>query len=387
MKITFVANFMNHHQLPFSKAMIELTNNNYSFVAFEALPDERALMGYENMNMLPFVIRAYESKDMYDKAMNHIINDDMVIFGSCPDHVVNERHISGKPFIVYSERFFKKGTYRRFIPITYNKIKNRLLRYEGGNVSVICSSAYLPYDLKLLHSNFQTYKWGYFPEVKKYKNIDELIELKHPASIIWVARLIELKHPEVPILVAKRLREQGYTFDIKLIGNGKLKSKLQKMITDNHLEDCVHLLGAMSPEKVRYHMEKSSIFMFTSDRNEGWGAVMNEAMNSGCAVIASHAIGSVPFLVEDGVNGFIYRDGDIKDLTDKIKKLLGSKELQKKFGKNAYYTITDQWSAEVAARRLYEISKAKCTSQTEPIFENGPCSIASVIVPKYRSVK
>lgn len=387
MKITFVANFMNHHQLPFSKAMLELTNNQYCFVAFEDLPEERASMGYENMNMLPFVIRAYENRVMYDETMGHILNDDMVIFGTCPDEVVYERYKTGKPFIMYSERFFKKGIYRRFIPMTYKKIKNRLLRYEGGNVSVICSSAYLPYDLKLLNSNFQTYKWGYFPQVKKYESIEKIIELKHPASILWVARLIELKHPEAPILVAKKLKEQGYAFNIKLIGNGKLESKLQGMINKYGLDDCVHLLGAMSPEKVREHMEASRIFMFTSDRNEGWGAVMNEAMNSGCAVVASHSIGSVPFLVQDGVNGFIYRNGDIDDLTEKIKTLLVSPEKQKQFGLNAYATISGEWSAEVAAERLFEISKAKCFNRTEPVFENGPCSVASVIIPKYRSTK
>ena len=46
---------------------------------------------------------------------------------------------------------------------------------------------------------------------------------------------------------------------------------------------------------------------------EGWGAVLNEAMNSGCACIASHAIGSAGFLIEHGENGFVYRDGDMDD--------------------------------------------------------------------------
>ena len=49
-------------------------------------------------------------------------------------------------------------------------------------------------------------------------------------------------------------------------------------------------------------MEKSEIFLFTSDKGEGWGAVLNESMNSACAVVASHAIGSVPFLLKDGEN-------------------------------------------------------------------------------------
>ncbi len=50
------------------------------------------------------------------------------------------------------------------------------------------------------------------------------------------------------------------------------------------------MLGAMSPDKVRAYMERADVFLFTSDFNEGWGAVLNESMNSGCAVVASHAM-------------------------------------------------------------------------------------------------
>lgn len=384
MKITFVANFMNHHQLPFSNAMSELTNNSYCFVAFTPLPEEQERLGYEDMNQLPFVIRAYEGEDAYAAAMEKILGDDIVIFGSCPDEVVYERYRLGKPFILYSERFFKKGAYRRFIPLTYRKIKNRMLRYRGDKVRVICSSAYLPYDLKLLHCGLKTYKWGYFPAVKHYDNVDGLIQAKQPASILWVARLIPLKHPEAPLLMAKRLKAEGYTFQLNLIGNGVLEDKLRRMIAENGLEECVHLLGAMSPERVRDYMEKSRIFLFTSDRNEGWGAVMNEAMNSACAVVAGHMIGSVPFLLKNGENGFVYRDGDIDDLTSKVKLLLDSEERQTRFGKAAYETISGEWSAEVAARRLYALSKALCENTADPLFESGPCSAATVIMPTYR---
>ena len=36
---------------------------------------------------------------------------------------------------------------------------------------------------------------------------------------------------------------------------------------------------------------------------EGWGAVVNEAMNSGCAVVADHMIGAAPWLIRQGENG------------------------------------------------------------------------------------
>lgn len=60
------------------------------------------------------------------------------------------------------------------------------------------------------------------------------------------------------------------------------------------------------------------------------GAVLNESMNSGCAVIASDAIGSVPFLIKNGVNGIIYKDGNQKDLSQVLMELLDNPEKRKK---------------------------------------------------------
>ena len=50
----------------------------------------------------------------------------------------------------------------------------------------------------------------------------------------------------------------------------------------------------------------------TSNQEEGWGVVVNEAMNSGCVVIGSNLAGSVPYLIENGKNGLIYNCGDLQ---------------------------------------------------------------------------
>lgn len=383
MKVTFVANFMNHHQLPFSLEMDKLTQGNYTFVAVEALPDERKNMGYANMNDYPFIIKAYESEELYKEGLKKIETDDMVIFGSCPDEFIDLREKTGKPFIIYSERFLKKGTYRRFIPITYNKIYNRMLKFEKAKPGIIASSAYLPYDLKLLKSNFNIYKWGYFPEVKRYQNIENVLNGKEKATLLWVARFIKLKHPEHAIYVADRLKKAGYDFTLKMIGVGPLEEKIKRQIRKKGLEENVILLGAMSTEEVRLNMEKSEVFLFTSDFNEGWGAVLNEAMNSGCACVSSHAIGSVPFLVREDVNGFIYRSGNKKMLFNKVKKLLDNREIIRKAGENAYHTIADVWCPENATKRLYELIGNILEGDYTSEYTDGPCSKANVIYPKY----
>ncbi len=384
MKITYVANFMNHHQLPFSLKMQELTDGKYTFVAMESLSDERRILGYADMNDLPFVLKAYENKELYRKSIDHILNDDMVIFGTCPDTLLEQRCHTGKPFIIYSERFFKKGTYRRFIPITMKKIRRRMLQFQGKNVSVICSSAYLPYDLSLLHAKFQTYKWGYFPECEQY-NLNALLEKKRSnshISILWVGRLIKLKHPDDSIKIAKRLKEDGYRFELNIVGDGPMRAELEQMVRKYGLQNEVCFRGAKPSDEVRSYMEKANIFLFTSDFHEGWGAVMNESMNSGCAVVASHAVGSAPFLVKNGENGLIYKSGDIKHLYKCVRHLFDCPERIDELGKQAYKTITEQWNSDEAAARLFEIIKAKLSNSCDNLYEDGPCSIATVINPR-----
>ena len=150
------------------------------------------------------------------------------------------------------------------------------------------------------------------------------------------------------------------------------------MVKDKGLEDRVLLPGAMKPEQVRQHMERANVFLFTSDRNEGWGAVLNEAMNSGCAVAASHAIGSVPFLMRQKENGLIFRSGDWDDLYEKVKNLMSDPALRERYGQAAYETIAGEWNADEAARRFLCLAEALAAGKDTP-FAHGPCSRAEIL--------
>ena len=91
--------------------------------------------------------------------------------------------------------------------------------------------------------------------------------------------------------------------------------------------------------------------MFTSDFYEGWGAVLNEAMANGCAIVASCAPGSVPFLVSHNENGMIYKYGNYKNAYIAVKSLLDDPKKANKLGEKAQKTIFD-YNYKVAATRL-----------------------------------
>ncbi len=379
MTYVFVSNFFNHHQKSFSEVMNTLTGNKFYFIETGAMSDERKKLGWAICSYPAYVKRLYESDESYRFCGEIIDNAEVVIAGSAPEDCIKNRLKNNKLTFRCSERIYKNG-------YQWYKLPKRLISFylKSGrykNLYMLCASAYTATDFAKTRTFIdKNYKWGYFPEAKRYDNIERLIQDKKSASILWVARIIEYKHPEVPLELARRLKQDGYSFNINIIGSGILEEQVKQMIEEYHIDDCVHILGSMSPENVRIHMENSCIFLFTSDRNEGWGAVLNESMNSGCAVVASHAIGSVPFMIKDKINGFIYKNGDMDDLYTKVKYLLDNHEERHALAIKAYETITEQWNAENAASRLIQLSQTILKGDKRPnLFNDGVCSKAYVL--------
>lgn len=277
----------------------------------------------------------------------------------------------------YSERPYKNYTkIKAFI----SEILHHYRFLFNKRTYVLCASAYTAVD----HAQFGMYKnkmyrWGYFPKKIVY-DINDVLSNKQKKKLLWVGRLLNWKHPEDAIKVALKLKKDGYDFSLNICGMGEEEERLRLMIKEYGLINCVTLLGAVSAEKVRKYMDNAGIFLFTSDYNEGWGAVLNESMNSGCAVVASHAIGSVPYLLKHKENGLIYHSGNIQELYESVKYLLDNPSEQEKMGKKAYETIVNDWNAHKAAERLVKLSEKLLAGEKSPnLYQNGPCSKAEVI--------
>jgi len=158
-----------------------------------------------------------------------------------------------------------------------------------------------------------------------------------------------------------------------MLGNGALFNKIKRQIEKYDLKNEINLVGAVDSDKVREYMEKTNIFLCTSDKTERWGVVLNEAMNSGCVTIANKDIGGVPFLINDNENGFAY--SNFSDLYNKTIKVIDNKELREKMSINAYYTIAKMWTANNATNNLELLIDSINNKKENPIKE-GPASNA-----------
>lgn len=377
MKTVFVSNYYNHHQSSLCKSLFDATGENFRFVATSPISKERLAMGWGEQAQPEFVCDIHKAENNEAKCRQLIDGSDVVIWGDAPEHLVRNRINSKKLTFRYSERIYKKGYQVWRWPVRLLKFWQRYGKHK--NLYLLCASAYTAADYGK-HGVFlrKAYKWGYFPETKVY-DVDALLEAKNPNVLMWCGRYIDWKHPEAAVEVAKRLKAEGYSFELRMIGTGVMENSLNRLVEEYGLQDCVKLLGSMKPEQVRQQMEQAGIYLFTSDFNEGWGAVLNESMNSGCAVVSSHGIGSVPFLIQHKENGFIYKNGDPEDLYQRVKYLLDHPQEQKRMGKNAYHTIVEVWNAEVAAKRFLRLTEEILDHGFCDLYEDGPCSRADRI--------
>lgn len=378
MKITFYSNFLTHHQLPFCLEMYKKYGEDFKFVSMEKINQERISLGYKDMdNDYPFVLKAYESKEKYNEATKLAIDSDIVIAGSTPtDDYIKERLKQDKITFRYYARIFYNGVLSIFDFENSKKVYDRHLKYKKNkNLYLLCASSYGPNDFNELgmYKN-KCFKWGYFPETKTY-NVEDLLKQKEneKIEITWVGRFIKEKHPEYVVKLAQKLKEKNYNFEIKMIGNGELLEKTKSQIEKYNLTNQIKLVGAVKSDKVRSYMEKANIFICTSDKNERWGVVLNEAMNSGCAVIAYKGIGGVPFLIKNNENGLAYTSLD--DFYKKTMKVMDDKALREKLSKNAYKTISEVWTAKVAVQNFEKLVKSIIDGKPNPVKE-GPASTA-----------
>lgn len=383
MKIVMISNYINHHQIPFSNALYEKEGIEYTFIQTEPMEEERVKMGWGlDPKSLPYVKLLYEEEQLCKQLMDDC---DLLLVGWMErEDLIKDRLEADKLTIRMSERLYREGQYKAISPRGLIRKYQDHTKYRNGNVYLLCFGAYVASDFHIVRAYpDKMYRFGYFPETKRYED-NSLFRGKSSLDtiqIVWAGRFMPLKHPEFVTKLAKDLKARGLAFHIHFVGGGEMENVLTKQIEEWNLGDCITMYGFQSPTKVREIMEKSHIHLFTSNHLEGWGAVVNEAMNSGCAEVANSQVGSVPFLIKHKENGLIYKDGSYEDFLRCVLTLFEEKELITKYGKAAYKTIVTEWNAEHAASELLRFYENWKQGKIEPPA-SGPFSAAPVIAPR-----
>lgn len=279
-----------------------------------------------------------------------------------------KRKIKNKPFIttVHSDfdLDFQDVFYKRVVFSFLNKLALKRFDYfisvGSALIDKIKGLGVKEDKIFLLYNGFDYSKEIHY--VQKEEFLSKFVDRKVFDSKIVIgnlSRLYKVKGLDVFIKAANIIAKK-YSEVIFLIGgSGPQKEFLKQMINEYNLNDRVFLLGSI---KNPYDFFNSIDINVISSYSETFPYSILEATALEKCCISSK-VGSVPDLIEDGKNGFLFDTGDYEGLAQKIEILLQNKNLIKEFGQLLSKKAKEKFSAENMARMQFEIYKSILTKK------------------------
>ena len=134
-------------------------------------------------------------------------------------------------------------------------------------------------------------------------------------------------------------------FSWRIVGEGPERAKLETLIAENHLGDCVILEGSkVNPYP---YMKYAALFVHPS-YVESQGLTILEAMAFGIPCVVTKSRGPCEF-IEDGVNGLLTEQTP-ESMTEKVLKILTDKELYRHIRENT--RCPEQFRPERVMRKV-----------------------------------
>lgn len=178
---------------------------------------------------------------------------------------------------------------------------------------------------KLLHNN-------------SIVNNDENFK-QDPYRIVHIGRLIKRKKVDLLLRALKEAKKTEPRLNLVVIGNGPEKENLKKLTKELELSDSVVFKGGIyDPLELAKEMKQASVYVLA-----GMGGLsLNEAMCFELPIICSVCDGSEKYLVRHSENGYIFKEDDESDLSNKILQILMNPSFQKQMSKKSIEIIQEE---------------------------------------------
>jgi glycosyltransferase involved in cell wall biosynthesis len=141
--------------------------------------------------------------------------------------------------------------------------------------------------------------------------------------------------------------------DLRLVLAGNDVDGLGAYAAGRGLADAVQLTGWVGPERKRALLDTAAVFVLPSYA-EGSPISLLEAMAAGLPSVAT-AVGGIPDVVADGVNGMLVEPGNVGMLAAVLRKLLDDRMLRSRLGAAARETVRLRFDADHVIGELEKI--------------------------------
>jgi colanic acid/amylovoran biosynthesis glycosyltransferase len=174
--------------------------------------------------------------------------------------------------------------------------------------------------------------------------------------LVQSCRFIEKKGLDLTLRTFAVASKQFPNAKLTLIGDGPLRTELEKQVRELGLSERVTFTGFLRQSDMKPIIDSAHIFMQPSrtgkDGNrEGIPNAMLEAMSSGMAVIATRH-GGIPEAVTHESTGLLVPEDDGDALTAATLRVMEDPDLVRRLGKAASSSVASQFRRDTQAAKL-----------------------------------
>ena len=335
--------------MPLAKRLAaKLGDGNFAYVTTDRITSQRRSLGWDDSAKFNWLMYA----NVDPAATRRMLEEADVVYGNIRDFDMMEQRIRlGKKTIYCSERWFKPigifrlgcrtltlpGWIRLFVPWYFRMARRMASLIRNGetfqyypigkwaqrDMLLICRLFGVSHDDAISRMRL----WGYFVEPSTSpsqlptsnshpKTSNSQLQTSNSKlqtsnfKLLWVGRMLDCKRVDTTIRVVKKCR--GVEFDI--YGEGPMENAWRKLAGDCKR---IHFHEQVKIEKVRELMRNHDLYVLSSDEQEGWGAVLNEAIEEGMKVIGTYEAGSSSVMLPESN---LYHSGDWRALKALLEK-------------------------------------------------------------------
>ena len=175
-----------------------------------------------------------------------------------------------------------------------------------------------------------------------------------------IGRLSKEKGHEVFLKAVKEITPDKEHIKFLIVGDGPLQDFLSTMIKEFNLSGNVIFTGVRQDMPFIY---ASTDILVNSSYIEGLPMTILEAMASRVPIIATR-VGGVPQVIHHGKNGILLEPGNVQELVEAIKDLMGNPSKRESLAQQAYNDVFAHFSAERMANDYREIYKEVLNSNS-----------------------
>jgi glycosyltransferase involved in cell wall biosynthesis len=156
----------------------------------------------------------------------------------------------------------------------------------------------------------------------------------------WIGRITGIKRPHDVLVTFRKLRDRGVDASLCLVGDGPNRDAIERHA--HELGIARHCLYLGYQDDVARWYALLDAFLLTS-ANEGTPVTAIEALAAGKPVVST-AVGGVPDVVRDGVDGFLAPAGDTDALAERLERLARDPELRARMGAAGRERVLEQYA-------------------------------------------